>query len=143
LQKAHAVLCNKKPKARSGFHSHWLFAIRGVLLHRLWKEAHGFNDEYLICAVAFCFAHATQMLLNPGKETMATIDEYEETEAVVEQRVDVLPKVTKPKSGHTSSAKRVFKHLLKASYETVLADPTLNDAFADDIEFMIDKLKVL
>lgn len=140
-------------------HSHWLFGIRAVIIHKLVKDVFEFPDDHLMAGVACVFAYATAVRTDAQQKAKDAVAEKarRDQQILVDKRASesVARVGQKPPARENPAAQgweggdtniiceKVLRSLTAAAMLLVRQNQELRDLFEEPVRGIILVLNML
>lgn len=136
----------EEPRKKKGYFSHWFFAFRAVLIHKMIMDVFHFDDTHLMAGCACVLGHTV------AEKKKRDRDEKDARNREVMQREERKRESTtetQESMGHPSKnqdttlhgSERVLRHVMAASLELVSQDTVLTELLHGSLSTICDDLR--
>jgi hypothetical protein len=136
----------EEPRKKKGYFSHWFFAFRAVLIHKMIMDVFHFDDTHLMAGCACVLGHTV------AEKKKRDRDEKDARNREVMQREERKRESTtetQESMGHPSEnqdttlhgSERVLRHVMAASLELVSQDTVLTELLHGSLSTICDDLR--
>lgn len=129
FQSTHAYILGQEPKKRMGYYGHWLFAIRGVMINKIFKAVEKRDDSYLLAGCCLCFGYAIQQtnkLLNDKllQDMISEKTARENAQKQTEKRQKKAKEQAEQEKKETEDRRKSTEIRIKSWLRTDVEEPT-------------------